>query len=142
MVSQDDALIVAINPKSLGREFLDSTPPRIVQAAFPIGPPYVTVDANAGKVIGEGYQHRDAIRKASGKEVPTGAFLLPTGEDLSGLLCSRVDAANQPSQMGDDFQLVPNPLARALQPDSFRLPGVYFPVARQEDGALYVTLTQ
>ena len=50
------------------------------------------------------------------------------------MLCSRVDAANRLGEMGDDFQLAPNPHASAKLPDSFRLRGVYFGVKTVEDG--------
>ena len=137
--AEGDALVIAINPRSLGRDVLDSTPPRILQAAFPMGAPYASVDAHGGGVVGEGYTKRPAIRKVSGSEVRTGAFLEPTGIDLSGLLCSRVDASMPPPRMGADFQLVPNPLARVELPPAFRLPGTYYPVARNGD-ALDVTV--
>jgi hypothetical protein len=138
-IADGDALVIAINPRSLGRDVLDSTPPRILQAAFPMGGPYVTLDADGGRMIGEGYRDRPAIRKVSGSEVRTGAFLEPTGVELSGLLCSRVDASVPRSPMGGDFQLVPNPLARVQLPPAFRLPGTYYPVTRN-GGTLDVTV--
>jgi hypothetical protein len=127
IVGVDDAFIVAINPKALGREYVDSTPPRILQAAFPLGAPYVTLDPNGGGVIGEGYQTRFSIAKTSGSSVQTGVFLQASGKNLSGLVCSRVDADDQPQVMGQDFQLVANPLARVQLPQSFKIPGSYFP---------------
>lgn len=138
VVRETDALVIAVNPRAVGHDFIDGIPPRIVQAAFPIGSPTVTLDGESGTVVGEGYQHRASISKASGAKVSTGAFLHPTGIALSGLLCSRVDASNHPTQMGADFQLVPNPLARAQLP-AFRLPGTYFPVIQDGDN-LVVTL--
>jgi hypothetical protein len=139
VIAEDDALVIAVNPRALGHDFLDGIPPRIVQAALPIGGPTVTLDGSSGTVLGEGYQRRVSIAKASGSQVPTGAFLHPRGLALSALLCSRVDAASGPTQLGGDFQLVPNPLARAQLPASFRLPGTYFPVVRDGDN-LVVTL--
>ena len=139
VVREQDALVIAQNPRALGHDFMDGIPPRIVQAAFPIGGPTVTLDARSGTVLDEGYQRRVSISKASGSKVSTGAFLHQTGVALSGLLCSRIDAANQPEQMGGDFQLVPNPLAHTQLPNSFRLPGTYFPVVRDGDN-LVVTL--
>jgi hypothetical protein len=140
IVGAHDALIVAINPSSLGRDLIDSTPPRILQAAFPLGMPYVTVDPNGGGIVGDGYQQRYAIRKASGRDVPTGAFMQSYGADLSALLCSRVNVSRYPRPMGRDFQLVPNPLARARLPDSFRLPGTYYPATLDASGDLHVTV--
>jgi type I restriction enzyme S subunit len=39
IVADGDALVIAINPRSLGRDVVDSAPPRILQAAFPMGSP-------------------------------------------------------------------------------------------------------
>ena len=54
--------------------------------------------------------------------------------NLSALLCSRVDAANRPGEMGGDFQLAPNPHATVPLPDGFRLRGVYYDVKTAGDG--------
>jgi hypothetical protein len=132
-VSDRDAFLVAINPRDIPHDMWDTIPPRIVQAAFPVGAPYVSIDGRTGNKLREGYQHRIAITKSGGAQVPTGAFMHESGIALSGLLCSRVDAANQPEEMGGNFQLVPNPLARVQMPHSFRLPGQYFPVVRDGD---------
>lgn len=136
IVAEQDALVIAVNPKEIAHELVDTIPPRIVQVAFPIGPPTVSLEGRSGKVLEEVYQRRVAIPKANGAVVPTGAFLHDTGVSLSGLLCSRVDVANYPAQLGAVFQFVPNPLARAQVPEAFRLPGTYFPVARDENGLI------
>jgi hypothetical protein len=133
VVSPRDAFVLAINPKSIGQEIVDTIPPRILQAAFPLGAPSVTLDGQTGEKLGEGYQYKISIAKVSGAKVPTGAFLDPANSALSGLLCSRVDAGNQPEEMGANFQLVPNPMATNLLPGAFRLPGSYYPVTRERD---------
>ncbi len=125
-VSPDDAFVIAINPKRLGHEIGDSSPPRILQAAFQIGAPYIVIDRKTAKTIGAGYQFRDKIVKVAGKSVSTGVFLQDDSKNLSGLLCSRIDAVNQPEKMGDEFQLVPNPQAAVPLPKSFRLEGTFF----------------
>jgi hypothetical protein len=56
IVSPDDAFVIAINPRQLGHEFADTHPPRILQAAVPLGAPYVTIDPKTMKAIGSGYQ--------------------------------------------------------------------------------------
>jgi hypothetical protein len=53
---------------------------------------------------------------------------------LSALLCSRVDAANRPAEMGGDFQLAPNPNANVPLPEALRLESIYYDVKRVEDG--------
>jgi hypothetical protein len=133
-VKTDDAFIIAINPRGLGHEFGDAVPPRILQASFAVGNQYVVIDTSTMMQVDSGFQFRDSITKSSGSGVATGVFLRAEYAVLSGLLCSRVDVANQPPRMGDDFQLVPNPGANVGLPEKFRLPGTYFRVDLREDG--------
>jgi hypothetical protein len=138
IVKRTDAFVIAINPRQLGFEFGDANPPRILQAAFAIGNPYAAIDPKTMKIIKTGYQFRDSIQKASGATVPTGVFHQSDYAGLSGLLCSRVDVATQPEKLGTDFQLVPNPKARAPLWTEFRLRGTYFRIDRTDDGYVAV----
>jgi hypothetical protein len=133
VVREDDAYVIAINPRRLGFEVADTSPPRILQAALAVGSPYIAIDQETLKQVDAGYQFRDRITKALGSDVPTGIFHRSEYSGLSGLLCSRVDAVNQPRQMGDDFQLVPNPQAKAPLPDAFRLRGTYFRIEQSDE---------
>lgn len=67
-------------------------------------------------------------------KVPTGVFQQKEYSGLSALLCSRIDAANRPVEMGDDFQLAPNPHADVPLPDDFRLRGVHYGAKTVKDG--------
>ena len=134
IVRQEDAFVIAINPRGLGFEWGDAQPPRILQAAFTLGAPYAVIDQSTVKQVGAGYQFRDAITKASGAVVQTGIFQQKEYAGLSGLLCSRVDAVNQPETMGNDFQLVPNPHSTISLPHNFRLKGTYFCIEPAEGG--------
>ena len=136
VVCEADSFIIAINPRGLGHDHADTSPPRVLQAAFEVGNPYVSIDSETMTKIDEGYMFRDKIEKASGSEVPTGVFNRDEYIGLSGLLCSRVDVVNQPENMGEDFQFVTNPRARAKLPDGFRLKGVYFRVDHNDEGYL------
>ncbi len=133
IVGSDDAFVIAINPRRLGHEFGDTVPPRILQAAFAIGAPYAVINSRTMEQVSAGYQFRDKIIKNSGKPVSTGVLHLEEYSGLSSLLCSRVDAVNQPNEMGADFQLVPNPWARAPLPQSFRLKGTFFQIQHKDD---------
>jgi hypothetical protein len=133
IVSPEDAFVIAINPRRLGHEMGDTDPPRILQAALPVGNRYVAIDPNTSKPVESGYQFRDTIDKASGASVSTGVFLQKEYAILSGLLCSRVDAVNRPDGAGSDFQLVPNPKATVSLPTEFRLKGAYFYVEHAKD---------
>jgi hypothetical protein len=73
-------------------------------------------------------------------KVTTGVFQDKQHEGLSGLLCSRVDAANRRGEIGQDFQLAPNPHANVPLPESFRLGGTYY-FAEIVDSGYKVTRT-
>ena len=140
VVVPEDALVIAINPRRLQHEIVDGDPPRIIQAAYAVGPPYIALDPTSGEAVEVGYQFRNAIKKHTGAEVPSGVFLLSDYNGLSGLLCSRVDAANQPEKMGADFQLVENRWASAPMPDLFRLKGTFFRTERRNE--IYVIASE
>jgi hypothetical protein len=136
-VSKDDAFVIAINPRNIPFESGDTEPPRILQAGYTVGPLYVVIDRATGSAVRTGYHYRGHIEKSgkvdaasdTKKEAPkvtTGVFQDRKHDGLSALLCSRVDAANRPGEMGDDFQLAPNPHAVVPLPESFRLRGIYY----------------
>jgi hypothetical protein len=142
-ISPEDAFVIAINPRELGGwEYADTLPPRILQAAFNIGPPYLTINRETLKTVSEGFHFRDSIQKKKGQSVSTGVFQSNQYQALSGLLCSRVDAANHPQTIGEDFQLVPNPNAKQPLPEKLRLKGTYFRIAREGDGYIAVAETE
>lgn len=133
VVTDADAYIVALNPRGIDFDYADTEPPRILQAAFPIGSPVVTFDRKTLKQVGYGYQFRPSIRKASGTSIETALFERHRYRGLSGLLCSRIDVANRPATMGQDFQLVCNPNAHVSLPSDFRLRGTYYRIEREGD---------
>lgn len=72
IVAPEDALVVAINPRALRHEFGDSDPPRILQAAYPVGFPYIALDPDTSQPTETGYTFRSEIKKSSGAAVSTG----------------------------------------------------------------------
>lgn len=132
-VSNDDAFVIALNPRRLGFDNADTMPPRILQAAFPIGNAFITISRDTLETVGSGYHFRPQVQKAGGSSVDTGVFLHEGYQGLSGLLVSRVDVVNNPPKLGEDFQMVHNPVAAVPLPTSFRLPGTYFEVIESGD---------
>jgi type I restriction enzyme S subunit len=132
VVKPQDTFLIAINPRRLRAH--DSDPPRILQVAYPIGMPYAALTPDGKAVAEVGYQFRDKINRNPAAHggprdaITSGVFLLDDYSCVSGLLCSRVDVANQPDKMGSDFQLVENRKASAPMPDMFRLKGTFFMV--------------
>jgi hypothetical protein len=139
-ISDKDAIIYAINPWAIPFDHRDSDPPRILQAGYTAGPPNVSVDVKAMKIVESGYEFRGFIQKArkeegkEGTKIPTGVFQQKEYAWLSGLLCSRAEAVNRPSEMGSDFQLAPNLNATVRLPQDFRLRGTYYTTKRVENG--------
>jgi hypothetical protein len=137
-VSSKDALVVAINPWAIPFDRTDGDPPRILQAAYTVGKPYAVVDCKTMTGVGSGYEFRDHVKKeknpsGKGVSVATGVFHDKDYAGLSALLCSRVEVANRPGEMGGDFQLAPNPNAAVPLPEGFRLRGTYYDVKAAGD---------
>ena len=139
-ISNKDAIIYAINPWAIPFDHRDSDPPRILQAAYNVGPPNVTVEPGSMKAVGNGYEFRGFIQKSPkaqnqvGEKIPTGVFQQKEYAWLSGLLCSRAEAVNRPAEMGSDFQLAPSLHASVRLPEAFRLQGTYYVTQRVENG--------
>lgn len=140
VVNEKDAFVIALNPRSLGFEIGDTTPPRILQAAYAVGDPYIVVNKDTLTVVDSGYQVQDVIKKASEAEVKSGVFLQEECATISGLLCSRIDAVNRPDKFGADFQLAPNPHAKIPLPDKFRLDGVCYRATKNMDSSYSVRI--
>ncbi|MGQ0682742.1 hypothetical protein [Bradyrhizobium sp.] len=142
-ISEKDAFVIALNPRNIPLEYADTEPPRILQAAYTIGHLFAVIDKATLQITGTGYHFRDHIAKTLKADaeqnteptrVTTGVFQDGQHNGLSALLCSRVDAANQYGEFGDDFQLVPNPHAGVPLHQGFRLRGTYFGATRVEGG--------
>ena len=140
-ISEKDAFVIALNPRGTGFDYADTSPARILQVAYPLGPAYVTFNKETMKATGSGYAHRADIAKAKGKAVQTGVFYQATYHGLSALLCSRVDVGNLPDETGADFQLVPNPYADVPLANCFRLNGTYFRTIIKKSGSSVVAET-
>jgi hypothetical protein len=149
VVSDKDCFVIAINPRQIRFDYADTQPPRILQAGYTVGSPYLVVDRESGKASGSGYHFRDHLVKAPKKDakegdepakVATGVFQQQEYNGLSALLCSRVDAVNRPEEMGDDFQLAPSPHAKVPLPNGLWLRGVFYE-AKSVEGRYDVTPT-
>jgi len=80
IVSPDDCYVIAVNGCRLRNGPFPalngiSQFPHAVEAVFPIGPYQLRIDRQTLQTIGQGYQERFHIKKPSGSNVPTFAFL-------------------------------------------------------------------
>ncbi len=122
IVSNNDSYVVALNGQKVGFSQHDVDPPRILRSLFPIGHEKVITELDANetmKIVGNRFQFRPEIKKASGKDVSTFIFLSRDYENLSAVLFSSVGVINRPERMGQDFMLVHNPLAKNPLPSGF-----------------------
>ncbi|WP_189469525.1 hypothetical protein [Litchfieldella qijiaojingensis] len=115
IASPDDCFVIAVNGGLIPHSILESDPPRIVSALFPLGERFVTIDRNTVEVIDAGFRYRGQVTKHSGSEVPTTLFTSDDYRYISAVLYSNSDAGNHPpavSNVGSDFIVIYNPFAR------------------------------
>ena len=62
-VSKVDVFVIALNPRRIPFEIADTNPPRILQAAYTLGPQYLTLDNTNAQIVGSGYHFRGSIKK-------------------------------------------------------------------------------
>src|SRR6266849_3548793 len=62
-VPEKDAFVIAVNPREIPFEYADTSPPRILQAGYTVGAPYLVIDRETGKATGSGYHFRDHLVK-------------------------------------------------------------------------------
>jgi type I restriction enzyme S subunit len=118
-VSSSDRYVVAINSCKIEAAMVDSVPPRILKAVFPVGYPKVTVNKQTLQIIDSGFQFRPTIQRKSGAQISTDLFLNRTYENLSGILFSRASVNRPIKRLGEDFIFIHNPLARNPVPPGF-----------------------
>lgn len=144
-VSKADAFVIALNPRRIPFDIADTHPPRILQAAYTLGPQYLTLDQTTAQMVGSGFHFRGSIRKtpapqAAGEapkpatEVSTGVLQDGKHNGLSALLCSRAEIANHRGELDGDYQFAPNPHADVPLPATFRFRGIYYAVEQGGDG--------
>lgn len=107
-----DAYVIAINSCKIEAAQMESAPPKILKAVFPIGHRQITIDKKSKKIVHNGFEPRNSIKRAKGAEVATDLFLNPKYENLSGIIYSRVGIRKIPERIGEDFVFIHNPLAK------------------------------
>lgn len=126
IVSENDGCVICINGRQIPSTAVDDVPPLILQAVFPIGNPQIIVDRYTKEVLDSGFEERSYIKKASGSAVSTRGFIDRSLAKISAVIYSRVDCANHPSRLGDDFICVHNPNANHPLPIGFLNRGVEY----------------
>jgi hypothetical protein len=112
IITPDDLYILAINSRGIPDGWdVDFQQPYFVKAFLPLGTPALRMDITTGKIVETFYQRRENVKKASGVEVSTTAFLDPAFSFISAILHSGVDCCNRNGIFGEDFSILHNPTA-------------------------------
>ena len=136
IISPDDCYIIAVNYADTYPRCDVGTPPCMLRAVLGLGSHFVTIDRNTGKIIDRGVQYRGNLLKATGALVDTGLFLSLGSAPLSAVIGSVATIAPVYGcryQMGQDFMLIHNPLARNAPPTGLLNRGEEVQVLLRED---------
>lgn len=112
IIGPDDAYIIAVNSKRIDTIVLDSEIPSIVKSVYPFGDLVAVLDKTTHNIVDHYHDYRDNLKKKAGSDVSTSVFLNESYSGISAVIYSGVDCANKPTQMGADFVLVHNAMAR------------------------------
>jgi hypothetical protein len=115
VVKDSESYVIAINSRSLPFGIYEPPNPRILQALFPVGDFFVTIDRRTKRVVRRGHHYRPRIEKRSGKPVSTDIFLDPTYAGISAVLFCPANVWHRPptdAEIGLDFMLIHNPMAK------------------------------
>ena len=118
-IGPDDPYVIAINGYDIPSSGGDSFPTYIMQAVFGIGNGYGIINKETGKIIEQGYRPRTEIPKTRGAPVTATVFEDENYSGISAILYSRASVGNGPDDLGTDFQLVYNPLAKNPLPKNW-----------------------
>jgi hypothetical protein len=121
IISPDDCYVIAVNHAEV-YHFVDvGTPPYILRAVLGLGSHFVTIDRNTREISGHGVQYRGSVHKTTGVAVETSLFLSRQSAPVSAVIGS-VTTIGTPvhlgqHEMGQDFRLIHNPMARNAVPE-------------------------
>lgn len=116
MLLDTDRYVVAINSRGIPHAPYGSALPYHVHAFLPFGNRTVSIDPKSSKITDSFLQYRDRVIKLNGKTVSTQPFLDSGYAGISAVIHSAVDCANGPSELGADFDVLHNPLAKCALP--------------------------
>ncbi len=111
IVGENDCYVIAINSKKIPYASLGFTLPYHVHAFLPFGNLTVSISRET-RDRETFFQYRGFLRNNGGVKVSTKPFLEPAYAGISAVIHSGVDCANGPSELGADFDILHNPLAK------------------------------
>ncbi|MGF1933684.1 MAG: hypothetical protein RM347_004710 [Nostoc sp. ChiQUE02] len=114
IVKPNDCYIIAINGSAIPSAKRETEIPRIIRSVLPFGNETLIIDVEKHELLDRSYEYQDQVSKVSGSSVSTDIFLNNQYDGISAVLysCVGVDSLNSPQELGDDFVLLHNPLAK------------------------------
>jgi hypothetical protein len=129
IIGERDCYIVAVNHAEAYYWAEVGTPPFMLRAVLGLGSMFVTFDRASREITKQGVLYRGSITKSTGAEVDTTLFLAPDSAPLSAVIGSvttigtPVHIQDAQHEMGQDFRLINNPMARNAVPDGLLVRG-------------------
>lgn len=127
IINSNWPFVIAINLRDIPMAFLESDPPIILRALTELGKEYFTYNVDNFELLDVGYEYEDKVAKQSGSVVEKNIFSLEKYNNISAIIFSVVDPMNRPVQLGDDFEIAYNPIAKnPLENGYFRFGTEYY----------------
>ena len=119
IVSENEPFILAINGSELTFGITEREMPLILRAISQFGDQYLTFNKENFEIIDQGYHYENSVTKSSGTVINKNIIENEDYNFISAFLYSCVDPLNRPGNMGDDFILIHNPIAKNNLPIGF-----------------------
>lgn len=132
IVGPEDLLVVALNVHAVPHAWADLED-HMMRAVYGRGNLVYRLDRDTGSIIDQDYEQIADVQKASGEPIGVLSFVDGSMSHVTGLLGSRVDAANLPQRFGDDFTFLPNLTAANAWPGGIIQLGEEWTFAEVED---------
>lgn len=112
IILETDLYVIALNSRNIPHAPYGGVLPYHVQAFLPFGDYTLSIDPDSSGITDSFYQHQDSVDKLSGVSISKQPFLDHEYDGISAVIHSAVDCANRPSELGADFDVLHNPLAK------------------------------
>jgi type I restriction enzyme S subunit len=112
IILETDLYVIALNSRNIPHAPYERTLPYHVHAFLPFGNYTVGFDTESSEITDSFYRHQDSVDKLNEVSISKQPFLEDEYNGISAVIHSAVDCANGPSELGADFDILYNPLAK------------------------------
>jgi len=134
-VDTDDLCVVAISGAQYFTQSGSMDLPIAVQAVYPFGDEYVSINVETGEITGQGRHYSPDIKRGNGDIIPRDGFLTGAYSGISGLIWSRSTIGNS-DHANNDFVFVHNKTADHPFPERWFAWRKEFVVEKPAEGGL------